>query len=104
MGRTPLVLVSHGSTMMMAEESWVTKDWAATGRLAEKHGIKGVVIMVCLSRYTLSLVGTEFSPGSTLGRWRQKPRHYIDEGESNLGSNCLGGPEHLQRLSSQLLS
>lgn len=43
---TPLVFVSHGSTMMMAEESMVTKDWQDVGRRAELRGIKGVVIMV----------------------------------------------------------
>ena len=60
---TPLVFVSHGSTMMMGETSVVTKDWQDIGRKAERRGIKGVVIMVrtkiALLAYTINNHGSD---------------------------------------------
>lgn len=43
---TPLVFVSHGSTMMLGEQSVVTQDWQEIGRKIEKRGVRGIVLMV----------------------------------------------------------
>lgn len=43
---TPLIFVSHGSTMMLGEQSVVSDDWERQGRNAERRGIKGIVILV----------------------------------------------------------
>jgi aromatic ring-opening dioxygenase catalytic subunit (LigB family) len=50
---TPLIFVSHGSTMMLGEESVVTRDWQEIGRKAERRGIKGVVMMVSFPALSL---------------------------------------------------
>uniref|UniRef100_A0A060T6E6 ARAD1C19118p n=1 Tax=Blastobotrys adeninivorans TaxID=409370 RepID=A0A060T6E6_BLAAD len=41
----PMYFCSHGSTMMLGEQSLASDDWAKFGREAEKHNIKGVVMM-----------------------------------------------------------
>lgn len=38
---------SHGSTMMLGEESESADYWKQCGDEALAHGIKGVIIMVC---------------------------------------------------------
>lgn len=41
----PVIFVSHGSTMMLGEDSVVSDDWEEQGRNAERSGIKGIVIL-----------------------------------------------------------
>lgn len=41
----PVLFVSHGSTMMLGEESVVSRDWEEQGRNAERCGIEGIVIL-----------------------------------------------------------
>lgn len=43
---TPVHFFSHGSTMMLGEESKSADYWKACGDAALARGIKGVVIMV----------------------------------------------------------
>jgi aromatic ring-opening dioxygenase catalytic subunit (LigB family) len=46
---TPVHFFSHGSTMMLGEESTSADYWKECGDEALANGIKGVVMMVCLS-------------------------------------------------------
>ncbi|CUM55095.1 uncharacterized protein AC631_03453 [Debaryomyces fabryi] len=41
----PILFVSHGSTMMLGEESVVSRDWEEQGRNAERNGVQGVIIL-----------------------------------------------------------
>ena len=43
---TPVYFFSHGSTMMLGEESESADYWKKCGDEALAHGIKGVVMMV----------------------------------------------------------
>lgn len=61
---TPLIFISHGSTMMMAEESVVTRDWQDIGRKAELRGIKGIVIMVLQQDFTSCCFWNPFTDDS----------------------------------------
>jgi len=45
-GLTPVYFFSHGSTMMLGEESTSADYWKQCGDEALSRGIKGVVIMV----------------------------------------------------------
>lgn len=45
---TPVHIFSHGSTMMLGEESHSAEYWKKCGDEALAHGIKGIVIMVRL--------------------------------------------------------
>ncbi|KAJ5751893.1 Extradiol ring-cleavage dioxygenase class III enzyme subunit B [Penicillium odoratum] len=45
MAPTPVHFFSHGSTMMLGEESSSAKYWKQCGDEALEHGIKGIVIM-----------------------------------------------------------
>jgi aromatic ring-opening dioxygenase catalytic subunit (LigB family) len=45
-GLTPVHFFSHGSTMMLGEESTSGDYWKKCGDEALAHGIKGVVMMV----------------------------------------------------------
>lgn len=45
-GLTPVHFFSHGSTMMLGEESESADYWKACGDEALAHGVKGVVMMV----------------------------------------------------------
>jgi aromatic ring-opening dioxygenase catalytic subunit (LigB family) len=44
---TPVHFFSHGSTMMLGEQSESADYWKKAGDEALKNGIKGVVMMVC---------------------------------------------------------
>lgn len=44
---TPVHFFSHGSTMMLGEESTSADYWKKCGDEALASGIKGVVMMVC---------------------------------------------------------
>lgn len=46
MALTPVHLFSHGSTMMLGEESESADYWKKCGDEALAHGIKGVIMMV----------------------------------------------------------
>lgn len=54
----PVHFFSHGSTMMLGEESTSADYWKKCGDEALAHGIKGVVIMVGLL-YTLFVRGID---------------------------------------------
>lgn len=41
----PILFLSHGSTMILGEESVVSRDWEEQGRNAERNGVQGVVIL-----------------------------------------------------------
>lgn len=43
---TPVHFFSHGSTMMLGEESESADYWKKAGDEALAHGIKGVIMMV----------------------------------------------------------
>lgn len=45
-GLTPVHFFSHGSTMMLGEESESADYWKKCGDEALAHGIKGVIVMV----------------------------------------------------------
>lgn len=42
---TPVLFFSHGSTMMLGEESTSADFWYKCGRDAENHGFKNIVLM-----------------------------------------------------------
>ncbi|KWU43411.1 LigB subunit of an aromatic-ring-opening dioxygenase LigAB [Rhodotorula sp. JG-1b] len=42
---TPVILCSHGSTMMLGEDSTAGRYWEEVGKEALKRGVKGVVFM-----------------------------------------------------------
>ena len=44
---TPVHFFSHGSTMMLGEESESADYWKKAGDEALAHKIKGVIMMVC---------------------------------------------------------
>ena len=44
---TPVHFFSHGSTMMLGEESESADYWKKAGDEALAHDIKGVIMMVC---------------------------------------------------------
>ncbi|KAL3475983.1 Extradiol ring-cleavage dioxygenase, class III enzyme, subunit B [Aspergillus californicus] len=50
MAPIPVYFFSHGSTMMLGEESSLAKYWKQYGDKALKNRIKGIVIMVCTLR------------------------------------------------------
>jgi aromatic ring-opening dioxygenase catalytic subunit (LigB family) len=45
-GLTPVLFLSHGSTMMLGEESESADFWKKCGDDAIAYGIKGVIMMV----------------------------------------------------------
>jgi aromatic ring-opening dioxygenase catalytic subunit (LigB family) len=45
-GLAPVHFFSHGSTMMLGEQSQSADYWRRTGEEALAHNIKGVIIMV----------------------------------------------------------
>lgn len=47
---TPVHFFSHGSTMMLGEESDAATYWKQCGDDALAHGIKGVIMMVSSSK------------------------------------------------------
>ena len=46
---TPVYFFSHGSTMMLGEESESADCWEKSGQEALSNGIKGVVMMVSVA-------------------------------------------------------
>ena len=54
-GLTPVHFFSHGSTMMLGEESTSGDYWKKCGDEALAHGIKGVVMMVSFARIRISV-------------------------------------------------
>jgi ABC-type dipeptide/oligopeptide/nickel transport system permease subunit len=50
----PVLFLSHGTTMMLGTDSRTRDYWAALGRDALVHGVKGVIIMVCRTLFTPS--------------------------------------------------
>jgi aromatic ring-opening dioxygenase catalytic subunit (LigB family) len=46
---TPVHFFSHGSTMMLGEESESADYWKKAGDQALANNIKGIIMMVCLS-------------------------------------------------------
>jgi aromatic ring-opening dioxygenase catalytic subunit (LigB family) len=42
---TPAFFFSHGSTMMLGEDSVVGDFWASVGTEAKRRGVKGIVFM-----------------------------------------------------------
>lgn len=65
-GLTPVHFFSHGSTMMLGEESTSADYWKKCGDEALAHGIKGVVMMVS-SLLLNATLGILTNSGSTLG-------------------------------------
>jgi hypothetical protein len=45
----PVLFLSHGTTMMLGENSRVRDYWRKLGDDALRHGVKGVVIMVSVN-------------------------------------------------------
>lgn len=46
-GRPPVLLFSHGTTLLTGEQSHIRDYWQQHGEKALTYGIKGVIIMVC---------------------------------------------------------
>lgn len=46
MGRPPVLLLSHGTTILAGERSQIRDYWKLQGDKALEYGIKGVIIMV----------------------------------------------------------
>ncbi len=46
-GRPPVLLLSHGTTLLTGEQSHIRDYWQQHGEKALTYGIKGVIIMVC---------------------------------------------------------
>lgn len=46
----PVLLLSHGTTMLAGERSQIRDYWTLQGNKALEYGIKGVIIMVCFSQ------------------------------------------------------
>lgn len=42
----PVHFLSHGTTMLLGEDSKIRDYWRKLGRDALKHGVKGIIIMV----------------------------------------------------------
>jgi aromatic ring-opening dioxygenase catalytic subunit (LigB family) len=51
---TPVYFFSHGSTMMLGEESESATYWKKAGDEALANNIKGVIMMVCLLQICLT--------------------------------------------------
>ena len=46
-GSPPVLLFSHGTTMLTGEDSHIREYWLHHGNKALEYGIKGIIIMVC---------------------------------------------------------
>jgi aromatic ring-opening dioxygenase catalytic subunit (LigB family) len=57
-GLTPVHFFSHGSTMMLGEESESADYWKKCGDEALERKIKGVIIMVGLTTHLTPTFGT----------------------------------------------
>ena len=57
---TPVHFFSHGSTMMLGEESESADYWKKAGDEALAHDIKGVIMMVCPPLLTQSRSAPQF--------------------------------------------
>jgi aromatic ring-opening dioxygenase catalytic subunit (LigB family) len=66
-GLTPVHFFSHGSTMMLGEESESADYWKKCGDEALARKIKGVVIMVSIVQLTTQQLTTNYSIGCSLG-------------------------------------
>lgn len=42
----PVLFLSHGTTMLLGEDSKIRDYWTKLGRDALKHGVRGIIIMV----------------------------------------------------------
>lgn len=58
-GLTPVHFFSHGSTMMLGEQSESADYWKACGDDALAHGLKGVVMMVSSPSIELPFVKSD---------------------------------------------
>ncbi|KAM3079824.1 hypothetical protein ACMFMF_003244 [Clarireedia jacksonii] len=82
MSRTPLTPVhffSHGSTMMLGEESASATYWKKCGDEALANGIQHVVMMVSFQTGVLPCVwyqADDLSLGCTLGSLRRRNRSF----------------------------
>lgn len=43
----PVLFLSHGTTMLLGEDSRIRDYWRKLGKDALSHGVKGIIIMVC---------------------------------------------------------
>ncbi|CUM67392.1 uncharacterized protein PRCAT00005086001 [Priceomyces carsonii] len=87
----PILFVSHGSTMMLGEESVVSKDWEEQGRNAERRDVKGIVILGAhweKPGEDLVHVSIKEPPGMNPIAWvaKEKYENYQINGSKELGT------------------
>src|ERR1700761_7797620 len=73
-GLTPVHWLSHGSTMMLGEESESATYWKKAGDEALANGIKGVIMMVRSTDSNHPQSRIDGDQGSTLGRIEREDR------------------------------
>lgn len=49
-GQPPVLLLSHGTTLLTGDENHIREYWVQHGNRALKYGIKGVIIMASICR------------------------------------------------------
>jgi hypothetical protein len=69
-GLAPVHFFSHGSIMMLGEESEAADYWKKAGDQALANKIKGVVMMVCASSLLFTSTKSKAVLGRPLGRRR----------------------------------
>jgi hypothetical protein len=47
-GRPPVLLLSHGTTLLTGDENHIREYWVRHGECALRYGIKGVIIMASI--------------------------------------------------------
>ena len=74
MAATPVHFFSHGSTMMLGEESNSATYWKKCGDEALANGVKHIVIMVRQYSYLINVLtpGLTTITGSTLGHAQRR--------------------------------
>lgn len=66
---TPVIFCSHGSTMMLGEDSAPGRYWESVGLEAKQRGIKGVIFMVSFnSGHTLSFANSNLGERERIGK------------------------------------
>ncbi|KAM0753459.1 LigB subunit of an aromatic-ring-opening dioxygenase LigAB [Meredithblackwellia eburnea MCA 4105] len=71
---TPVIMCSHGSTMMLGEDSGPGRYWESVGKEAMKRGVKGVIFMG--AHWEVSGAGVEIA--SNDGNPKKQPVAWVE--------------------------
>ena len=66
-GVPPVLLLSHGTTLLTGEDSHIRDYWLYHGNKAVEYGIKGIIIMVCTGTDSLQMVDPDNSTRELTG-------------------------------------